>query len=127
MVTNLKITARWRPKWPQPRLFAAFAVMLALPATLIQASPPQDADQTLAPWFESLRQPGTGVSCCSIADCRMTDYRTAGDGYEAFIEDRWVPVPREKVLDHIDNPTGRAVVCYLPGMGILCFVRPAET
>src|SRR6516164_2028992 len=34
------------------------------------AAPPDNPDPALAPWFESLKQPGTGASCCSIADCR---------------------------------------------------------
>jgi len=91
------------------------------------AAAPDGADPALVPWFQSLRQPGTGTSCCSIADCRTTDYRTTGDGYEAFIENRWISVPADKVLQRINNPTGRAVVCWTPTRGILCFVRADET
>jgi hypothetical protein len=112
---------------PQLLLAAAFAVTLIAQATWSGAQPPEGSDPYLAPWFQSLRQPGTGISCCSIADCRQTEYRTGQNGYEALIGDQWVAVPREKVLDHTENPTGRAVVCYLPGRGILCFVRPSET
>lgn len=90
------------------------------------AKPPAGTDLSLAPWFQSLRQPGTGVSCCSVADCRTTDYRTEGDHYEALIDDKWMRVPPDKVLQRIDNPTGRAVVCYTPSLGIMCFVRAAE-
>jgi len=107
---------------PQILLVAAFAVILAA-----HARPPDNADPYFAGWFQSLRQPGTGISCCSIADCRQTEYRTGRDGYEALIDGQWLAVPPEKVLDHTENPTGRAVVCYLPGQGILCFVRPSET
>jgi hypothetical protein len=99
----------------------------SLIAAIASASPPDNADATLAPWFQSLRQPGTGISCCSMADCRITEYRTSGVGYEAFIDDKWLAVPPDRVLQHTDNPTGRAIVCYMPGRGILCFVRPAET
>jgi len=87
---------------------------------------PENADPALAPWFHSLQAPN-GSSCCSIADCRMTEYRINPTGYEALVEGRWLVVPSDRVLSHIGNPTGRAVVCYLPGMGILCFVRPDET
>jgi hypothetical protein len=90
------------------------------------AEPPSDTDYALAPWFQSLRQPGTGKSCCSIADCRTTDYRTDGDHYEALIDGRWMIVPSEKILQRADNPTGRAVVCWTPALGIMCFVRAAE-
>jgi hypothetical protein len=102
------------------------AAGLALGAGLALAKPPAGTDYSLAPWFESLRQPGTGVSCCALADCRTTDYRTEGDHYEALIDNKWVIVPPEKVLNRVDNPTGRAVVCYTPALGIMCFVRASE-
>jgi len=105
----------------------AVFVTVSLIGAIASASPPDNADATLAPWFQSLRQPGTGISCCSMADCRVTEYRTNGVGYEAFIDDKWLAVPPDRVLQHTDNPTGRAIVCYMPGRGILCFVRPAET
>ncbi len=40
-----------------------------------------------------------------------------------LIEGQWLPVPREKVLNRSDNPTGRAVVCWTRILGILCFIR----
>lgn len=91
------------------------------------AAPPENADPSLAPWFQSLRQPGTGVSCCSISDCRQTDFRSVGTHYEVLIDGVWRPVPGDKVLQRMDNPTGRAVVCWTPTMGIMCFVRGPET
>jgi|SRR5579862_5726225 len=110
-------------------LYAVVAGLAAvsLLAVIAIAAPPENADGTLAPWFQSLRQPGTGISCCSMADCRATEYRTSAVGYEAFVDDKWLAVPPDRVLDHTNNPTGRAIVCYMPGRGILCFVRPAET
>jgi hypothetical protein len=105
--------------------FLVLAAGLMIAASAL-AKPPADMDYSLAPWFQSLRQPGTGTSCCSIADCRTTDYRTDGDNYEAMIEGRWIVVPRDKILQGADNPTGRAVVCWTPALGILCFVRAAE-
>lgn len=105
-------------------VLCAAAILAAASAS---AAPPEGFDPTLAPWFQSLRQPGTGTSCCSIADCRATDYRTNGDSYEAFIDDRWTIVPPDKVLQRADNPTGRAVVCWTPARGIMCFVRAADT
>ncbi|HLG89635.1 MAG TPA: hypothetical protein VKZ79_20840 [Alphaproteobacteria bacterium] len=102
-------------------------------AATAYARPPENADPALAPWFEGLHQPHTGISCCSIADCRPTDYREVPNGYEVLIDDRfglsppqWQSVPPEKILDHIGNPTGRAVVCFTPAAGIMCFVRPPE-
>jgi hypothetical protein len=102
------------------------AIALLACAGAASATPPENADPAFAPWFESLQAPN-GTSCCTIADCRTTDYRTTGQGYEALVDGRWLTVPPDRVLQHSANPTGRAVVCYLPSTGILCFVRPSET
>ena len=108
--------------------FASTAIgVLMMMAALARGTPPEHTDPALAPWFRSLQQPNTGVSCCSIADCRAVEYRINGDHYEAFVDEKWRAVPPEKILQHIDNPVGRAVVCYTPALGILCFVRPTET
>ena len=116
-----------------PRLTLSRLVMAAclifgfMAGDAARAAPPENADSSLAPWFQSLRQPGTGISFCSMADCRPIDYRMNEAGYEALIDNKWLPVPPDRVLQHTENPTGRAIACYMPGRGILCFVRPAET
>lgn len=100
---------------------------LTLLAGSARAHPPENADMSLAPWFQSLRQPNTGMSCCSIADCRRTDFRIKGDHYQALVDGQWKTVPPSSILDRADNPTGQAVVCYTPYMGIMCFVKGPET
>lgn len=90
------------------------------------AAPPPDNNLQYKEWFESLRQPGTQALCCSISDCRMTNYRTNADGYEVPINNHWVRVPPDKVLNRIPNPTGHGVVCYTPPENILCFVRETD-
>lgn len=90
------------------------------------AAPPPNADMSLAPWFNSLQQPGSGISCCSIADCRRTQSRLSGDHYEVFIDDQWKAVPPNAVVDRQDNPTGHAVVCYTPARGIMCFIKAPD-
>ena len=105
---------------------AVFAAALLL-ATAAAAQPPPNADPTLAPWFRSLLQPGTQISCCSLADCRATDYRIRADGYEALVGGNWLLVPPEKILQRTDNPTGHAIVCWTPQRGIMCFVRATES
>lgn len=92
----------------------------------VRSAPPDNADPALAPWFNSLRQPGTGVSCCSIADCRPVDYQLGPTGYEVWITGRWHAVPPERVIRGKDNPLGRGVVCYTPPLGILCFIPGTE-
>ena len=91
------------------------------------AAPPANPDPALAAWFNSLRQPWTNALCCSEADCRAVDSRLNDGHYEAFIDDAWRRVPEHLILNRSDNPTGRAVACWTPQVGILCFVRPPES
>lgn len=98
-------------------------VLLAAAASSARAKPPPNPDPKLSPWFEDLRQPGTGRSCCSIADCRPAEVRVVDDHYEALLGDRWIRVPEDKILHRFDNPLGRPVVCWTPALGIMCFVN----
>jgi hypothetical protein len=104
-----------------------FLAPLLLFAASADADPPPNADPALAPWFRSLLQPGTSISCCSISDCRATEYRIEDDHYEALIGEKWLAVPPDKILQRTDNPTGRAVVCWTPQRGIVCFIRATES
>jgi hypothetical protein len=110
----------------------AASAILTLGSAL--AAPPDQVDPKLAPWFESLTQPGTGAKCCGISDCRAVDFRRDAEGYEVKIDRTWglsaafwLRVPRDRILDRTDNPTGQAVLCFTPSAGILCFVRPPES
>ncbi len=116
------------------RTSVARVIALALSVAPADAAPPDHADPALSPWFESLRQPGTGVSCCSISDCRIAETRRDSEGYQVKIDQTWhlssafwLRVPIDKILDVYSNPTGRAVLCYTPEAGILCFVPPPES
>jgi hypothetical protein len=109
---------------PRPLIVAA---VLAVFAASADARPPPNPDPALAPWFESLRQPDSGASCCSTSDCRPVDFRTSGDHYEVFLQNRWMEVPQHAILHRLDNPTGRAVVCWTPVVGIMCFVPGPQT
>jgi hypothetical protein len=105
------------------RTAAYFAI--ALVSLHVSAGFSQTTD--LSGWFKSLRQPGTGMSCCDISDCQAVNARTSAEGYEVFIDGRWIAVPEDKILNGKNNPLGRAVACYTPRQGILCFVRPLES
>ncbi|MEJ0019008.1 MAG: hypothetical protein WDN25_21100 [Acetobacteraceae bacterium] len=109
-----------------PRLLWGL-VALATAASPVVAAPPPNADPMLAPWFKSLRQPWTNALCCSEADCRVVESRLADGHYEALIEGLWRPVPDHLILNRSDNPTGHAVACWTPQIGILCFVRAPES
>src|SRR5690349_13271789 len=65
------------------------AIALCGLARIAPAAPPPDADPSLAPWFNDLRQPWTNALCCSVADCRPVESRLNGDHYEALIEGEW--------------------------------------
>jgi len=110
-------------------------------AHLALAAPPADTELANQQWFESLLQPGERhLPCCSIADCHITTSRVTNAGYEVAIEDSWIAVPVDRIVQHVSNPTGRAVVCYRhvlnpgnsgdidqAGIMIFCFVRPPDT
>lgn len=102
---------------------------LSLGAAFAWARPPEGApvDPALHDWYQSLKMPGTPFSCCSMADCRPTDYRMGDNGYEALLDGKWVPVPQDRVLVGYTNPVGRAVVCSSGNGTILCFVPTNET
>jgi hypothetical protein len=112
--------------YPARSLVLTVTIMVAFVASAI-AQPPPNSNPTLAPWYRSLLQPGTNLSCCSIADCRATEYRIEHNRYEVLIGKSWLVVPADKILQRTDNPTGRAVVCWTPQLGIMCFVRATES
>jgi len=129
-------------RWLKIRRFGGplvAALVLGL-ANLALAAPPPNTELTNQQWFESLLQPGgRHLPCCSIADCHVTTSRVTIAGYEVVIEDSWVAVPADRVVQQISNPTGSAVVCYRhilnpgnsgdidqPGIMIFCFVRPPD-
>jgi hypothetical protein len=131
----MKSVVPGKHRWPFPLQGGKIAVAVGLALSQVAvAAPPDSPNSALVPWFESLKQQGTGAPCCSIADCRTAEFRQDRDGYEVLIDGRWklsapfwLRVPPNRIIDRSDNPTGRAVVCFTPEAGILCFVRPAES
>lgn len=85
-------------------------------------------------WYQTLKQPNSGISCCNKQDCRPTEARMLPDGtIEAMKDGRWVTIPPEKILNvpspdlnsHICAPdsTSRAyhpdhVFCFVFGAGV---------
>jgi hypothetical protein len=110
---------------------AASCLVLVCPSSS-RAAPPPGADPNLAPWFQSLRQPQTNLSCCDRSDCRTVRYRIIDGHFQAFIGGEfgrwqnppyaWVDVPENSVLHNHDNPTGEGVACWA-GARIICFVE----
>jgi hypothetical protein len=78
----------------------------------------------ISAWFKSVRSK-KGIPCCDIADGHRTDYTTRGNTYRVPINDKWMEVPPEAVVENSGNPTGDAVVWYTEFNGnvyIRCFV-----
>ena len=111
---------------------AAFVVLAAALALGISfaasAAPPPgtNPNDPMATWFRDLMRPDTNTSCCDASDCRRVNSRMTPTGWDARIGNTWIPVPPDRVLRQ-SNPTGEAVACYLPNLGIICFVPPPQT
>jgi hypothetical protein len=79
-------------------------------------------------WYQKLKQPQTGYSCCSGSangvdgDCRPTRAYLNDDGiWYAMIDGRWVPVPPRVVLQQL-APDGRSHICASKSGMIYCFL-----
>jgi hypothetical protein len=74
-------------------------------------------------WFENLRQPKTGYSCCSIADCAKAEADFREGQWWAIVSGQWTPIPPDKELE-TQSFDGNAYVCSSPSRKVYCFVRP---
>jgi hypothetical protein len=98
------------------------AISVSLLAIPCVAAPPPDADPALAPWFRSLHSP-SGTPCCDASDCRRTVAEMMPYGWRAKTLFGWILIPGRIIL-HIPNPTGEAILCWTPNRGPICFVPP---
>lgn len=91
------------------------------------AYPHGELGKSRAEWFRSLKQPGTGISCCDESDCKRTRADWTGTGWIALAPDGTVvDIPPDKIIHDKQHPAGSAVMCWLPGSRtVLCFVPPA--
>jgi len=79
-------------------------------------------------WYQELKQPGTGLSCCNgttngiEGDCRPTRAYLNDDGqWYALLNGRWVPVPPRVVLKQL-APDGSSHICASKNGMIYCFL-----
>lgn len=79
-------------------------------------------------WYQELRQPGTGYSCCNgtingvEGDCRPTRaYLTEEGQWRALIDGKWVLVPPRAVLKQL-APDGNSHICASRSGMIFCFL-----
>jgi len=105
------------------------AATLALAGNVAASARPPlgaDPDSPTGMWFRNLMRPDTNTACCDASDCRRVESRMTPSGWTAHIGAAWIPVPPDRVLRQ-ENPLGEAVACYVPWLGIICFVPPAQS
>ena len=49
-------------------------------------------------WYETLKQPLSGYSCCDNKDCRPTTARRQGELLEVLVDGEWMKVPSTAIL-----------------------------
>lgn len=97
----------------------ALLLFFALPITL--------HSQASRGWWSEQKVPGTNISCCDISDGRTLEddqWGMSDDGY-TFITPtgQVIPIDPARVLQHSQNPMGKAVIFQSPHTGfIFCFV-----
>lgn len=77
-------------------------------------------------WFKSLQVPGTGYSCCDVADCHKTNAKFVGGHWYAAVPAPDGPateVPPDKVLRRPISIDGDAYICTNNNW-IRCFIPP---
>ena len=57
-----------------PRMTVSPRMVLIVAATTSRARPPENTNLIYGLWFDRLHQPATGLPCCSISDCRLTEF-----------------------------------------------------
>ncbi len=62
-------------------------------------------------FYSKLRQPQTGISCCSQRDCRPAQHRQTNQGHEFLINGEWVNVAQTKIIDNKLTPDGQSHWC----------------
>lgn len=98
-------------------------LMVALFGLAVTAMAQPSSERSL--WFKSLTQPGTGQSCCDIADCMKTSAEWRDGQWWADVRGTMKPIPPERVLKTTASIDGAAYVCSNPAGQVLCFVPPS--
>jgi hypothetical protein len=81
-------------------------------------------------WYSDLRQPGTGIPCCGMLECRplqATQIRTVEGGRMQFLLDHeWRDVDPTLILD-LPSPDGRVHARWSSYMKrLLCVILPGR-
>ena len=111
----------------------SLAILFILLATPAMAQKNGDISE----WFRSLKMPSNigpysaGTSCCDQSDCKRRAISLSPSGaLQAWIEEigDFAPVlPQTRITDPeviARHPFFQAVVCYVPGTGVVCYAPP---
>ena len=108
--------------------YAAALMLVAAPAAAQQPGDRGFQHGQHHDWYQELKQPGTGYSCCNgtingiEGDCRPTRaYLTEEGQWRALIDGKWVLVPPRAVLKQL-APDGRSHICASRSGMIYCFI-----
>lgn len=109
----------------------------------VHAEPPPgvDINSPTGQFYQDLKQPENGISCCSIADCSWTvlEEKDLPDGSEkAFVEEwnEWVDIPEHVIIKDKPNTLGQPILCgrkwdatenQESSYFIYCFLRGGRT
>jgi hypothetical protein len=105
----------------------AAAVIVLLLAALMTGSLVRQVRAADAPskgeWYRSLVQPGTGASCCDVADCAPARAAYTNGHWVVAGPDGPLDVPPDRILDREPFDGISAYACIVGGK-VYCFVRP---
>jgi hypothetical protein len=104
------------------------ALLLGAPLAVAQDGTHGQGHAQQHDWYQELKQPGTGYSCCNgtingiEGDCRPTRaYVTEEGQWRALIDGKWVLIPPRAVLKQL-APDGRSHICASRSGMIYCFL-----
>lgn len=118
------------------KIVAVIIAFLLYPAHSKDLGQWKMVDPEVKSWYESLKQPDTGVSCCGEADSYFCDEHAEGSQVYCIIDDdrsdaelkrrhiengTRINIPSVK-LNHDPNITGHGVVFLSSGDYVYCFV-----
>jgi hypothetical protein len=101
------------------------AILVAIAGAMLVSAPGRADDKLgihgqghdlMHGWYQSLKQPGTGISCCNNEDCRPTISRTLEGKIQVQVDGEWTDVPPERIVN-TPSPDLGAHVCAPKRMG----------
>jgi hypothetical protein len=106
------------------RLIAGLSFVVALTGSTLAEDPHGHAKYHHG-FYEHLKVPGSGLSCCNDNDCAPAAHRSTPAGIEVYVRGRWIVPPRDRTMEMI-TPDGGAHVCASTH-NIYCVVIPRSS